>query len=123
MSRGIFAFCLLGERRIAVMATPELPINLGEFLLYLEQKFRGLVGQDEQSRALADWFKNIQATALKQTESVQCLGMRNALPFDRIYQPTRLIVSAVPEDEQGAETFAWSDKMSRSIVQGRAFDK
>jgi len=47
----------------------------------LEEKFRGLIGKDRASLELADWFRGVQLTALRQTATVQCLGMRNPLPF------------------------------------------
>ena len=42
---------------------------------------------------LKEWFRRLQTTALIQAASVQCLGMRDPVPFLDIYQPTRLIVS------------------------------
>jgi hypothetical protein len=97
-------------------------INLGDALPYAEQKFLKLFGKDAESLELAEWFKGMHATALKQTATVQCLGMRNPLPFDSIYQPTRLIVGP-DEEDSGTETYAWDDRASRSILRGRAFNE
>ena len=77
---------------------------------------------EDESEQLAEWFNRLQDTALTQTMSVQCLGMRKPLPFDRIYQPTRLIV-APEEDEAASGSYAHGDRVSRSILRGRAFDE
>jgi hypothetical protein len=85
-----------------------------------EDKFLNLVGNDAEAQQLVEWFNRLQDTALTQTMSVQCLGMRKPLPFDRIYQPTRLIV-APEEGEARIVSYAHGDRISRSILRGRAF--
>ena len=69
----------------------ELYNNVGAALSHAEEKFLKLFGNDNGGIELAEWFKRLQATAMTQTASVQCLGMRNPLPFDSIHQPTRLM--------------------------------
>ena len=61
-------------------------------LEYGVQKFLKLFGKDLETVELTSWFRSLQETALIQTATVKCLGMRNPLPFDTIYQPTRLLV-------------------------------
>jgi hypothetical protein len=100
---------------------PTININ-ADALEYGVQKFLKLVGKDRESVELAGWFKGIQDTALTQTASVHCVGMRTPLPFASVYQPTRLLVG--PDDgEVPAESYAWGDRVSRSILRGRAFNK
>jgi hypothetical protein len=79
------------------MGNGGITISVGDTLPYLEQKFWQLFGKDAESRELAEWFKVLQTTALVQTASVQCLGMRDPVPFPDIYQPTRLIVAPDPD--------------------------
>jgi len=47
--------------------------------------------------------------------------MRKPLPFDSIYQPTRVVVA--PDDDTSNESYSWGDRVSRSIVRGRAFNE
>jgi hypothetical protein len=96
--------------------------NVSAALSHAEEKFLKLFGNDSEGLELAEWFNRLQATALTQTASVQCLGMRNPLPFDSIYQPTRLIV-APDEDDAGTQSYAWGDRVSRSILRGRGFNE
>jgi hypothetical protein len=100
----------------------ELYNNVSAALSHAEEKFLELFGKDNEGLGLAEWFKRLQATALTQTTSVQCLGMRTPLPFDSIYQPTRVIVP-LDEDDSGAESYSWGDRVSRSILQGRFFNE
>jgi hypothetical protein len=86
---------------------------------YAEQKFLGLFGQDRESKELTNWFRQLQQTALTQTASVYCLGMRAPVPFDSIYQPNRILVN--PDEDEPADTessFAYQDRVSRSILRG-----
>jgi len=95
----------------------------GSTLVYLEQRFLKLFGKDADSTELAEWFKGIQRSALIQTKSVQCLGMRDPVPFPEIYQPTRLIVGPDRDTEVREESFHWDNRLSRSIGRGRAFNE
>jgi hypothetical protein len=86
---------------------------------YAEQKFLRLFGQDQESKELAKWFKGLQQTALTQTASVHCLGMRNPVPFDSIYQPNRILVNPDENEPVDADSsFAYEDRVSRSILRG-----
>lgn len=85
-----------------------------------EEKFLNLFNAESEGDQLTDWFNRLQDTALMQTMSVQCLGMRRPLPFDRIYQPIRLKVPP-DEDETATESYAHGNRASRSILRGRAF--
>jgi hypothetical protein len=99
-------------------------INItADALEYAGQKFLKLFGKDHESIQLASWFKGLQATALTQTATVHCLGMRNPLPFDSIYQPTRLLVGPDEGEMLPKESYAWDDWVSRSILRGRAFNE
>ena len=100
----------------------ELHDNVSAALSRAEEKFLELFGNDDEGTGLTGWFERLQTTALMQTASVQCLGMRKPLPFDNIYQPTRVIV-APDEDDATAESYSYGDRVSRSILRGRAFNE
>lgn len=86
---------------------------------YAEQKFLRLFGKDRESKELANWFRGLQQTALAQTASVSCLGMRKPVPFDSIYQPNRVLVSPDEDEAVDAESsFVYEDRVSRSILRG-----
>jgi hypothetical protein len=104
------------------MGDPGISINLGDALPYAEEKFLKLFGKDSESKQLAEWFKSLHETALTQTAKVHCVGMRNPLPFDNIYQPNRVLVSPDEGEVSPAESYAWDDKATRSILRGRAFN-
>lgn len=99
-------------------SAPSINIS-ADAIEYGVQKFLRLFGQDSESKELANWFKGLQQTALTQTGSVYCLGMRAPLPFDSIYQPNRILVSpdeTEPVDQESS--FAYGDRVSRSILRG-----
>jgi hypothetical protein len=100
----------------------ELHNNVSAALSRAEEKFLELFGNDDESAELTEWFERLQTTALTQTASVQCLGMRKPLPFDNVYQPTRVIV-APDEDDATTESYSYGDRVSRSILRGRAFNE
>jgi hypothetical protein len=99
-------------------SAPSINIS-ADAIEYAGQKFLRLFGQDSESKELANWFKGLQQTALTQTASVYCLGMRKPLPFDSIYQPNRISVNPDENDPVDAESsFAYEDRVSRSILRG-----
>ena len=99
---------------------PTVSINVSaDGLEYGVQKFLKLFGKDYESQELAKWYETLHETALIQTAKVYCVGMRNPLPFENVYQPTRLLVP--PErGASDAESYAWGDRVSRSILRGRS---
>ena len=96
------------------------PINLSpELIDYGLQKFLKLFGQDIESKELANWFRGLQETGLTQTSKVRCLGMLTALPFDAIYQPTRILVC--PDENESTDASAevsYQSAASVSIIRG-----
>src|SRR5262249_40250519 len=97
-------------------------INItADALEFAQQKFLKLFGKDYESVQLASWFKGLQETALIQTATVHCVGMRHPLAFESIYQPTRLVVGPDESEALATESYAWEDRVSRSILHGRAF--
>jgi hypothetical protein len=110
-SRGIYPTCV-DDSVPPINVTPEL-------IDYGLQKFLKLFGQDSESKELADWFKGLQETAVAQTSKVHCLGMLTPLPFDSIYQPTRILVCQDEnESTDSSSGFSYQDKVTRSIVRG-----
>ena len=99
-------------------------INItADALEYAEQKFLKLFGKDNESVQLASWFRGLQETALTQTATVHCVGMRKPLSFDSIYQPIRLLVGTDEGEVLPTGSYAWDDRVSRSILRGRAFNE
>jgi hypothetical protein len=116
-------------RSVDVLSCPDYSAPIGDSapsinitadaIEYAVQKFLRLFGQDRESKELANWFKGLQQTALAQTASVYCLGMRNPLPFDSIYQPNRILICPDENEPVDAEpSFAYEDRVSRSILRG-----
>jgi hypothetical protein len=92
-------------------------------LMYMEQRLLKLFNKDYDSVQLRDWFRGLNTTALAQTASIQCLGMRDPVPFPDIYQPTRLIVGPDPDTVVSEQMFSHTDRVSRSILRGRVFNE
>lgn len=106
------------------MADNSIQIGLGDVLPYLEERFLKLIGRDQESRETAEWFTNLQKTALSYASRVKCIGMHSPLPLSQIYQPTRLRVRGLAEEEaRRAQSFSHDDKATRSIVQGHALQE
>jgi hypothetical protein len=98
-------------------------VNLDASALeYMEQRFLKLFGKSAEDAELKEWFSKLQRSASIQTAQVQCLGMRDPVPFPDIYQPTRLIVGPDPDTDVREESFVWDDKFSRSVRRARAFN-
>src|SRR5271157_2289206 len=95
----------------------DVTISLGDSLPYLEQKFLGIFGKDAESRELATWFKMLQTTAAKLAAEVQCVGMQRPIPFQHIYQPTRLVIKG--RVSNATESFSYQDRTARSIALAR----
>lgn len=74
------------------MGTPSIHLDFGQTLPFLYERFRQLIGKDQESAELHKWFSSLQKTAFLQAAHVQCIGMHRPLPISDIYQPTRLIL-------------------------------
>lgn len=95
-------------------------ISLADTLPYLEQRFLGIFGKDAESVELATWFKSLQTTATKMAAEVQCVGMQRPIPFQGIYQPTRLIIKGRASDTR--ESFSYQDRTARSITAAKLIE-
>ncbi len=96
------------------MGDPSFNIDLGDSLPYLEQRFLQIFGKDQATQEACEWFKALQNTAVIQTSHVHCIGALRPLPFDKVYQPTRLTYKR--SHSSSAESFAYENRISRSIV-------
>jgi len=74
-----------------IVPVPSVSVDLTALLPYLEEKFKSWIGLDEESQAHAEWFKTLQASSLQLASVVRCVGMSEAIPFEDLYQPTRLV--------------------------------
>lgn len=104
------------------MGDSGVTINI-DCLPYLEQRFLKLFGQDYESRELAAWFTSLQKTAILQTASVQCVGMRRPVAFEDIYQPTRLRLGPETRNLASDESFTHQNKASRSILLAKSLEE
>lgn len=93
-------------------------IDLGSALPYLEQRVLEVFGKDAASREAAEWLNTLQKTAMIQATHVYCVGMHAPLPFDSIYQPTRLRIAGA-EEASISESFYHEDDAIRSMLAGR----
>jgi hypothetical protein len=103
---------------MSLMGDSGLSINLGDSLPYLEQRFLEMIGKDAASKEAAAWLSNLQTTAIIQARHVYCVGMHAPLPFESIYQPTRLRVAGADEASK-SESFYHHDEAIRSMLEGR----
>jgi hypothetical protein len=79
------------------MGESGVTIPIGDCLPYLELKFKEMIGKDPASLEAAAWLSSLHKTAMIQAKHVYCVGMHSPLPFDSIYQPTRLRVAGSEE--------------------------
>ena len=100
------------------MGDSGVTIPIGDCLPYLEMRFRELIGKDPASLEIAAWFASLQKTAMVQATHVYCVGMHSPLPFESIYQPTRLRVAGA-EEASRSESFYHEDDAIRSMLEGR----
>ena len=110
-----------GYTILSHMDAPSITIDLGESLPYLEQRFLRMFGQDQISREEAEWFKSLQKTAMVQSSQVHCVGAYRPIPFERVYQPTRLTYKK--SSALNAEIFAFENRLSRAILAERIFEE
>lgn len=103
---------------MSVMGDSGLSINLGDSLPYLEQRFLEMIGKDAASKEATAWLSSLQTTAIVQARHVYCVGMHSPLPFESIYQPTRLRVRGADE-ASNSESFYHHDEAIRSMLEGR----
>jgi hypothetical protein len=105
-----------------------IKIDVAGVLVYAEQRMWEFFGKDPASLELAKWFKELQATAFELASSVQCVGMREPVPFDKIYQPTRLLLTGTGDEftnstlAEKASTAA-QNKAALSILAAKAFER
>jgi hypothetical protein len=105
-----------------VMGDSGVTIPIGDCLPYLELKFQEMIGKDPESVEAAAWLSSLQQTAMVQAKHVYCVGMHAPLPFESIYQPTRLRVTGAEEASQ-SESFYHEDDAIRSMLEARKLQR
>jgi hypothetical protein len=93
----------------------KVEIDPAKSLEFLGTLFLKMTGHD----ALSKWFADLQKIAIVQSSEVQCMGMHHPLKINQIYQPTRLIVTGLPDSTRG-QIFNPEDKVGRSFAQDEA---
>lgn len=68
----------------------EISIDIGSVLPYLEEKLLGLFKQDSESRVATDILRRHARLAIRDSSTVQIVGMDRPVAITDIYQPTRL---------------------------------
>lgn len=101
------------------MSDAELKVDIGSALPYVEEKLRGLFGRDFATLEERYWLAQLHDTALSLTSSVQCVGMHRPVPFDKIYQPTKIKVRS-GINIQAAASFHTQNRMAQSIAYARS---
>jgi hypothetical protein len=89
--------------------------DLGSALPWAEEKIRVLFGNDELTVLRKAMLKQLHETAVEMTRSVQCIGMHKPVPFERIYQPTKLRVRS-GLDISTASAFWQQNRSAQSIA-------
>jgi hypothetical protein len=92
--------------------------DLGSALPWAEDKIRALFGKDHLTLQRKAWLKQLHDTAVEMTRSVQCVGMQKPVPFEKIYQPTKLRVRS-GLDISTAEAFHGQNRSAQSIALAR----
>lgn len=100
-----------------MLPIPAVGIDLATLLPYLEEKFKLWLGTDAASIEAADWFKTLQASSLQLASVVYCVGMPEPIPFEQLYQPTRLTKKGVGRHK---ETYAYNARLDRSVALAHA---
>lgn len=93
--------------------------DLGSALPWAEEKIRGLFGKDQLTLQRKAFRKQLHDTAAEMTRSVQCIGMQKPVPFEKIYQPTRLRVRS-GLDISRAAAFHEQNRIAQSIAVARS---
>jgi hypothetical protein len=97
------------------MSDGGVSIDLSGVLPYAEEKIRVLLGKDQATVARNLWLKQLHETAIEITQSVQCIGMHKPVPFEKIYQPTKLrVISGLTISRTAA--FGEQNRMAQSIA-------
>lgn len=65
-------------------------IELGSALPYIVDSFLGLFGNDAASRDWKSKLSQLTKLSIQQASTVQCVGMPQPIPIDRIYQRTTI---------------------------------
>ena len=67
-----------------------ISIDIGAALLYYTDKLLSLIGKDATTRAANIRFLEMQQLAVERASAIQCVGMPDPVPIERLYQPSRL---------------------------------
>jgi hypothetical protein len=103
------------------MADSGITIDLGSALPWAEEKVRSLFGKDQITLQRKSFLKQLHETAIEMTRTVQCIGMQKPVPFEKIYQPTRLRVRS-GLDISTAAAFHEQNRAARSIALARSHE-
>jgi hypothetical protein len=99
------------------MGDAAIKIDLGDTLPYLVERFRQLIGKDQESQETEAWFTSLQRTAIFQASQVQCIGMHRPLLLTEIYQPTRLRIRRATNARGSGQAISHEDRLTRAAVQ------
>ncbi len=96
-------------------------VDLGSALPWAEEKVRSLFGRDQITLERKAFLKQLHDTAVEMTRFVQCIGMQKPVPFEKIYQPTKLRVRS-GFDISTAAAFHEQNRIAKSIILARSHE-
>ncbi len=96
---------------------PAVSLDPATLLPYLEQKFKKWRGTDAANVETNEWFRALQESSLQLASVVHCVGMSAPIPFDELYQPTRLTKKGTGRAQ---EIYAYHGKLDRSVALSQA---
>jgi len=82
----------------------DISLDVGSALPYYTEKLLGLFGMDAMTRSANDRFLRIQQLGVERASSIQCIGMPDPIPIDRIYQPSQLLPRTPSEPDNSGCT-------------------
>lgn len=65
-------------------------IDIGSLLLYCEEKALKIFKQDHGSVTIRNWINDRVSRSIKESATIQCLGMVDPIPLEVIYRPLQL---------------------------------
>jgi hypothetical protein len=93
--------------------------DLGSALPWAEEKIRSIFGKDQITIQRKAFLKQLHDTAVEMSRCVQCIGMQKPVPFEKIYQPTKLRVRS-GLDISTAAAFHEQNRAAKSIALARS---
>src|SRR6185437_11832806 len=99
------------------MGDSGLSFDVGSAYPFVEQRILQIFGRDASTVEFTKWLTSLQRSAIQMTDKVQCVGMSEPVPFDEIYQPTKIFWKDAAHD--GSKSFSIGNRTERSMLTAR----